>query len=523
MLTAHHRQDSNWPVGEAVDMLWTSRVVDVYGVWATWGKAGDIDKSRRQKSSSKTCSAIHGLWKKKGARRPMFRLTLWNSPSAALDREIGRLAIPAFFSLIALQVYLLVDAAVVGRLGTLPLAGLGAAGAALAVLVGLCVFLAYGTTASVARHMGAGNRPAAVAVGIDGMWLALVIGLVSGTALAVFAPWIVTVFGASPKVAPFSVSYLRVVSLGVPAFLVVFAGTGVLRGLHDTRTPLVVEVVAASVAIPLTIGLVHGIGHHDGLGIAGSALATALAQTGAAGAYLVIIRRGARKLGVSLRPDFSGIWAAARRGVPLVARTASLQAVLLLAVAVAGHFGDASLAAYQVASTTGALLALALDSIAIAAQAIIGRLLGGGNLDRITAVSRRMVWWGVIIGGVLGIALAAARPLYVPLFTQDPAVRELLSTSLLIVAFQQLIAGPAFVLDGILIGAGDGPYLARAQLASTLVFGAAAWVVVALDAGLAGLWWAYALWLLTRLTLLGIRARSNAWRVGGAFPRQSKA
>ncbi len=98
------------------------------------------------------------------------------------DRDILRLALPAFLALVAEPMFLLSDAAIVGHLGTPELAGLGIAAVVLQTTVGLCVFLAYGTTASVARHLGAGDRSGALAQGIDGVALAVLLCLVTTVA-----------------------------------------------------------------------------------------------------------------------------------------------------------------------------------------------------------------------------------------------------------------------------------------------------------------------------------------------------
>jgi putative MATE family efflux protein len=237
------------------------------------------------------------------------------------DREILRLAVPALGSLVAEPLFLLADSAIVGHLGTAQLAGLGAAGAVIATAVAVCVFLAYGTTAAVARRIGAGDAARAVAVGVDGMWLATAI--VVGLVVLVFAlsGQLVDWLGTSAAATPYATTYLRIAVLGIPPLLLVTAATGVLRGLQDTRTPLVVAVAANVVNVGLNVVLVYPVG----LGIAGSALGTVLAQVGAAVAYVVVVTRGARRTGASLRPDRRGILVAAAAGVPLLVRTLTLR------------------------------------------------------------------------------------------------------------------------------------------------------------------------------------------------------
>ncbi|MFG3224454.1 MATE family efflux transporter [Kitasatospora sp. NPDC048194] len=433
-------------------------------------------------------------------------------PGRRHDREILALAVPAFGALVAEPLFLLADSAIVGHLGTSQLAGVGVASAALSTATGVFVFLAYATTAAVARRIGAGDRRGAVQQGVDGLWLALGLAVPVVLFTLLLAPWVADLLGASPTAAPYTVTYLRISSLGIPAMLLVMAATGVLRGLQDTRTPLLVAVAGFAANIGLNAGLVYG----AGLGVAGSAWGTVLAQTGMAAVYLAVVVRGARRERASLRPDAAGIRAGARAGGPLLVRTVSLRAVLMIATAVAARLGDDQVAAHQITMTLFNFLAFALDAIAIAGQAIIGRYLGASDVPGARAATRRMVEWGIGSGVVLGLLVVLARPLYVPLFTPDPAVQGQLDTALLLLALSQPVSGLVFVLDGVLVGAGDGPYLARAALATLAVFVPVAVAVPATGTGLAGLWWAMNLFMLVRAVFLVARARGGRWLVTGA-------
>ncbi|GAA2125494.1 MATE family efflux transporter [Actinomadura napierensis] len=428
------------------------------------------------------------------------------------DREILRLAVPAFGALVAEPLFLLSDSAIVGHLGTAQLGGLGVAGQALNTLVYLCVFLAYGTTAGVARQIGAGDRRAAVRQGIDGMWLAVAIGAVLIAAGWPLIPYIVDAFGASAAVTPYAETYLRISLFGIPSMLVVLAGTGVLRGLQDTRTPLAVSIGGFSLNLLLNVVFVLVLGW----GIAGSAWGTVLAQTASAAVYVAVVLRGARREGAPVRPDWAGLRTSATAGFGLLLRTAALRIVLIVGTSIAARMGDAEIAAYQVGFQVWTLLAFALDAIAIAGQAITGRYLGAADVAGTRAVTRRMVGWGVACGVVFGLAVLAARPWLPDLFTSDGDVRHLLLVSLVLVAVLQPVAGVVFVLDGILIGAGDGAYLAVTTLVATVVFLPAALLLYGADAGIAGLWAAIGLWMGTRLVTLGLRARGDRWMVTGA-------
>ncbi|WP_328904768.1 MATE family efflux transporter [Streptomyces sp. NBC_00234] len=428
------------------------------------------------------------------------------------DREIIALAVPAFGALVAEPLFVMVDSAIVGHLGTPQLAGLGVAAALLMTSVSVFVFLAYATTAAVARRVGAGDLPSAIRQGMDGIWLALLLGAAVVAVALPSAPWLVDVFGASDTAAPYATTYLRISSLGIPAMLVVLAATGVLRGLQDTRTPLYVAIGGFAANGVLNAVLVYG----AGLGIAGSAWGTVIAQVGMAAAYLVVVVRGARRHGASLRPDAAGIRASAQAGVPLLVRTLSLRSVLMIATAVAARLGDTDIAAHQIILSLWSLTAFALDAIAIAGQAIIGRYLGANDAKGAREACRRMVQWGIMSGVVLGVLIVVARPLFIPLFTSDESVQDTLLPALLVVALSQPIAGVVFVLDGVLMGAGDGRYLAWAMLLTLAVFAPVALLVPTFGGGLTALWWAMTLMMTVRLVTLWLRARSGRWIVTGA-------
>jgi putative MATE family efflux protein len=433
------------------------------------------------------------------------------------DREILRLAVPAFLALVAEPLFLLSDAAIVGHLGTPELAGLGVAAVVLQTVVGLCVFLAYGTTASVARHLGAGDLRAALAQGVDGVWLAVVIGVVATVGGIALTPTLVGVFDTGAVVADQAETYLSIAFLGTTPLLVMLAATGVLRGLQDTRTPLLVAVVGNGLNILFNVVLVYGLD----LGIAGSAIGSVLAQVISALWFLVVVVRAAREHDAPLSPDRAGIAAAAHAVVALVVLTLELRASLLVGTYAVTREGtgatDVNVATHQIAITLWSFLAFALDAIAIAAQALTGRALGSGDVDGTRRLTRRMVQWGWGSGVVAGLALAAVSPFIGALFTTDPAVRDLLVPVLLVAAVGQPVAGLVFVLDGVLIGAGDGAYLAWAGIVVLVAYAPAALWAATLPNGLVAVWVAMTVVFMgARGVLLSWRARSDRWLVTGA-------
>ena len=442
----------------------------------------------------------------------------------ARDRQIAALAGPAFLALVAEPLFLLADAAIVGRLGTAPLAGLGLAAAVLQTVVGICVFLAYGTTAAVARRLGAGDRRGALAVGIDGIWLAVLVGTIVTVPGMLLGRTLIGLFGASEQVTDQAVAYLVPALLGVTPLLVILAATGVLRGFLDTRTPLYVAVVTNLANVVLNVVLVFGLD----LGIAGSAIGSVIAQTGGALWLLAVVVRGARREGARLTPDLRGIRSAARAGAALVVRTVTLRAALLLttyAVTLAADGGEPGrtqeidLATHQLALTLWSTLAFALDAIAIAGQALTGRSLGAaqdGDTATTRSDTRRMIEWGLVSGVVTGLGLAAASPWIGALFTSDGAVQDRLTAVLLLAALAQPIAAVVFVLDGVLIGAGDGTYLAWGGVLTLIVYAPLA-LLAGSTVGLLGVWAAFAFGFMgARGVVLVLRERGDRWMVTGA-------
>lgn len=413
--------------------------------------------------------------------------------------------------------FLLADSALVGHLGATPLAGLGLASAVLQTIIGLMVFLAYSTTPAVARWLGAGDRRRAVSVGVDGLWLALGLGVLLALGGWAATPALVGVFGAERAVAAAAASYLGVSMLGLPAMLLVFAATGLLRGLQDTRTPLLVAGIGFFVNILLNLWFIYGFG----LGLVGSALGTVLAQWAMTAAYLAVVARQARRAGAPLRPHRAGMLLGASSGGWLFLRTVSLRAAMLLAVFVAARLGSPELAAFQIAMTLFAALAFALDALAIAAQALVGLGLGAGDPAGVRAVLRRCLEWGVMAGAVLGLLVVGTSAVLGGLFTSAREVTDLLPATLVVLGASVPLGGVVFVLDGVLIGAGDARYLALTGLANLAVFVPLALAVLVWApsgaTGLALLMAAFAIgYLGARALTLALRARTSRWMLVGA-------
>ena len=465
--------------------------------------------------------------------------------STSLNRQVLSLALPALGALIAEPLFVLADSAMVGHLGAVSLAGLSLASSILTTTVGLFVFLAYATTATTARLFGAGRRIEGLRAGVDGMWLALLLGLGAGAFLGLTAPWLTEAMGAHGPVAQAAIAYLRASCPGLPGMFVVLAATGVLRGLLDTRTPFVVATGGAVLNIVVNAILLYGVG----MGIAGSGAGTAIAQTAMALALAGPIARTARAAGVGLLPHREGLRASLGSGTPLLIRSLSLRVAILATVWAATALGDVSLAAHQVVNALWTFAAFALDALAVAAQALIGTALGqaqrsdadsatsdtevdiaadtdtqsasataGWSIDELL---RRLLAWGAGTGVLIGVLMAAGAAWLPHVFTSDPGVITAATPTLLVAASALPLAGVVYLLDGVLMGAGDGRYLAWAGLLTLvpyiplalLIGGGALPEVVGTVSGLALLWIAFAwVFMAARGATTYLRSRGTAWR-----------
>ena len=428
------------------------------------------------------------------------------------DREIARLAIPAFGALVAEPLYVLTDTAIVGHLGTPQLGGLAVASTILLTLHSVFIFLAYGTTAAVSRLLGAGDDREAAHQAVQSLWLGGLIGVVLVAVGFVASDVLVSAMGATGDVKANALVYLRISLLGVPALLLVMAGTGYLRGLQDTRTPLVIAVGTGALNLVLEVVFVYGFDR----GIGASALTTVAAQWVAAGIYLQRVGRAGAGQDVDFRPHPASLRRLGAVGRDLLVRTIALRASLVVATAVATRMGTVEVAAHQIAFELWSFLAMALDAIAIAGQALVGRALGAGDGRSARGAGRRMIEWGVVFGVVVGVAVLAVRTVLPHLFTDDPEVIALAAFVLLWLAVLQPVNAVAFVLDGILIGAGDMRFLAWAMVGAAAVFVPAAIAVSATGAGIGWLWASLGLLMTTRVVTLGARFAGDRWIVLGA-------
>lgn len=430
----------------------------------------------------------------------------------ATSRRIAALAFPALGVLAAEPIYLLFDLAVVGRLGALSLAGLAIGALVMGVLSAQLTFLSYGTTARAARFYGAGDRTAAVGEGVQATWLALAIGTTIVVAVQVTAVPLVSALAAGGEIAETALPWVRIASLAVPAILVAAAGNGWMRGVQDTVRPLRYVVFGFAVSAVLCPLLVYGWLGAPMMGLEGSAVANLVGQWLAAILFCraLIVER------VPLRLQPSVLRAQVVMGRDLVLRTVAFQACFVSAGAVAARFGAAAVAAHQVVLQLWNFLALVLDSLAIAAQSLVGAALGAGHLSHAKSVAWRVTVFSTVAAGLLALVFAVGSSVLPGVFTDDRTVLDEIGVPWWFLVGQLPVAGVVFALDGVLLGAGDAKFMRNATLTSALVgFLPLIWLSLAFGWGLLGIWAGLSTFMVLRLVFVGWRALSGRWLVPG--------
>lgn len=432
---------------------------------------------------------------------------------AAGGRQIAALALPALGVLAAEPLYLLFDTAVVGRLGAVALAGLAVGSLVLGLVSTQLTFLSYGTTARAARYFGAADRAAAVNEGVQATWLGLGLGAAIVVVVQATAVPVVSVIGSNDRIAAAALPWLRIAILGAPAILVSLAGNGWMRGVQDTVRPLRYVLAGFGVSALLCPVLVYGWLGLPLLGLAGSAVANLIGQ------WLAALLFGGALLAerVPLRLDRAALRAQLVMGRDLIVRSMAFQVCYVSAAAVAARFGAAALAAHQIVLQLWTFLALVLDSLAIAAQSLVGVALGAGDAVHAKWVAWRVTWFSLLAASVLAVGFGLGSTVLPDLFTDDRPVLAAIGVPWWFMVVQLPVAGIVFALDGVLLGAGDAAFMRTATVVSALLgFLPLIWLSLAFGWGLAGIWSGLSTFMALRLAFGGWRALSGRWAVPGA-------
>ncbi|MBF6599841.1 MAG: MATE family efflux transporter [Dehalococcoidia bacterium] len=375
-----------------------------------------------------------------------------------------RLAWPVMVERLSLSVLSAVDAALVGRyVGTDGLAAVGIG--ALLFWIPLAGALAFdvGSTAVVARDVGAGDH-ARVRLGLHAAVVgAAVWGMICTIVIFALAPWLMRLMGASPAVESLGVRYLRAGSFGFPPLMMLYAVNGSLRGMGNTWLPMLILIVVNAVnalvaftlisGYPLALGVrASGIGY-AAAGATGGALALLLATSS-----LTQVRLEWRRLLPLDRASFARL---ARIGVPVGLEEAQFMIAFLVYTRIVAHLGTVPLAAHSIALRAVEIAILPGFAFGTAATALVGQALGGGDADAAEAVGRRAGVYA--LGALLAMASLqfALAPQIVRVFDADPRVVVIGARLLRVFALAMPAMGLQAAVSGALRGAGDVRYVLR--------------------------------------------------------------
>lgn len=423
------------------------------------------------------------------------------------DKTILALALPALAALAADPLYSLTDTAFVGNLGAEELGAVAVGTSAFTASFWLFSFLAYGVTPRVARFVGAGDDRGAARIGVQALLMAVSIGICVTLAGVLFAGPVVRILGAGPGFEPLAESYLRIRVLSATAVLIAQVGHGWLRGAQNTRVPMFIAVGGAAINVVLDYVLIYSVG----MGVQGAAWATVLGQYLAAAGFLVVLMPRLARGGVRWRFEREVAAGLLRIGADLVVRTGSLLGAMTLATSVAARMGVDSLGAWQITMQLFLFLSLVLDSVAIAAQALVGKHLGVEAHSEAREVSARLMEWGLLVGIGIALVLFLLRDLLAGIFSSDASVVAATAALIAWLAAVQPLSALAFTLDGILIGASDTRFLAKSMVASSLAYAAISLVALELGWGTAGLAAGATVWMFLRTTTTAWRWRGGRW------------
>ena len=417
------------------------------------------------------------------------------------------MALPALGVLAANPLYLLLDTAVIGRLGAGELAALAAGATVQSTVTTQLTFLSYGTTARSSRFYGAGKKEDAVAEGVQATWVAVGVGLLLATIVWLFARPIALFLTNDPATADLAATWMHVAAIAIPLTLIIMAGNGWLRGIQNTKLPFYLTLcglIPGAAALPLLV---------NRFGLVGSAWANVIGMGITAAGFLIALTRSHNG---GWAPDFAVIRRQLVLGRDLILRSLSFQVAFVSAAAVAGRVGVAALAAHQIMLQLWNFLTLVLDSLAIAAQTLTGSALGRGGAQQARAVGLQALKYSMIFAVALSAVFAVFAVPIQSIFTADPEVVHTLRVPWLLLIGMILVGGAVFALDGVLLGAADAAFLRNLTLFSLLAV--ALPIILAAGVfgwGLTGIWVGQLAQVATRLVGVVWRFRSMRWAVSG--------
>ena len=435
-------------------------------------------------------------------------------------RKILHLAWPAIVENLLHTMVGIVDTAMVGRLGA---ASLAAAGLGNQIsMVGLTVFsaLATGSTALVARHIGAKEREKAGDVARQSLVLGLFVsGAVMITFLLAARGLLGVLFRSSDAdVLQMASTYVRIVSgaMILNYFLIVI--NAILRGAGDTKTPMRITALVNVINIIGNTIFIYGVGPVPAMGVAGAAIGTAIAQAcGGIIALRVLFRHPVLRVRVtdSFKPDRSIIRRIANIGVPAGAEQGMMRVAQLVYTMIVSSLGTVSYAAHQVALNAESLSFMPGAGFATASTTLVGQNLGADSPEDAEQSGRVARNLGILVMSIMGVIFVVMPEPIVRIFSSDPEVIKLASVCLRLVAIAQPALATWMILAGGLRGAGDTRAILKIVVVGFVFVrvGLAYFLAIYLGYGLVGAWVAMVVDLFVRGFLIQRRFDKGDWKM----------
>eukprot|EP00887_Chlorella_sp_A99_P007431 scaffold2.g7431.t1 len=367
----------------------------------------------------------------------------------------------------------LVDTAIVGRLGTAPLAGVGVGTILMNFSSFLWNFLLYTTVPRIAAAAAKKDLTAVSKITAQGLWVATAIGCVTTTVLWFGCPAMFAAMGVAPSVAAQAVPYLRGRCVASPAVLAFFVLAGTFRGFKDTRrawaraTPLMAGLISNVVHVGLDVVLVFALGW----GVVGAALATSLSHwlTLLILMGLVMQRGYLRSVDLRTRPRWAEVAPTMRNGLLLSTRSLLSMSMIMWATKLIAGFGAVGLAAHEILRQIWVVSNQLFTSLDIATQSLFAFYIGRNERRTAVGVFRRALALAVVAGVAVCGLLVARSTAFPAMFSRDPAVVAAAATALpLIAAFLPLDAA-ASVMDGVLLASQKAGWMSKIMIVAASI------------------------------------------------------
>ncbi|MDW7668089.1 MAG: MATE family efflux transporter [Bacillota bacterium] len=431
-----------------------------------------------------------------------------------------KLALPSIMEMFLQTLLGIADTAMVGAIGGFAIAAISITDNPIMLMIAVFAALSVGTTALVARFIGAKNYKDAENTILQSLFLSGIMALVFTSFGLLFSKNIVSLMGAEPEIFPYAVKYMRIVLLGLPGLIITFIMSGALRGSGDTRTPMIVNGISnilniignyflifesRIVTLPFLDDSIQIFMPGAGLGVTGAAIATTTGRYIATFLILRILFNSKGKYNLDFEDfkiDKDIIKRIFKIGLPAAGEQLLFRSAQLAFFRIVASLGTVMIAAHKITITAESISFMQGWGFALAATTLVGQYLGAedkGNAKRGGYTAGCMA---VALMSVLGVLFFFFPEIFISIFTDDPEISHYAVICLRIVAVAQPFLAIAMVFAGALRGAGDTKtvlittgltsWIIRVGLgyflAITLGYGlVGAWVAMILDFGIRGI------------------------------------